>query len=468
MPHEIINIGSAPGNNGDGDTLRDAFSKTQNNFELLFTHEIVTDTSLDDHADANVPGTIASALARIEANGNGAIVMGSGTFNCSSKLSLRVDIRFIGTNTKGTIIRAQHDDNVIEIGAGIQGFGVRCTLEHFSINMPSTSASSGIRNLSRQLGKGHIEHVEVTGGGAQSWGLTMDSSNEFSISNFKYLGDGNGITWINESGQPFNYGDAQITSTDIRLTSQNTIGIFLQGNSNSVINNILLSRVEVRSDQIEQGTIGIKLERISRITMVNVDIENTDIGLQNGPNSKSCSFISVFALGCNTDYTEIAPVRNTTILGGHGDFLENQKLATRKLELYEASFDDTTLVKTGINDIASITDTSDPVLLTLNDSGSTIFTNRDATGAVSFVLPNASFTKSLDFTFSVLENQELRIFPNNDLDHIRGYDGTLDFTFNGDSYIFSSEVGATATIRNVGNTWWIMDRRLGTWSSSDN
>ena len=467
MPQEIINIGSDPGNIGDGDTLRDAFSKTQNNFDLLFTHEIVTDTSLSDHADASVPGTIAFALARIEANGGGAVVIGPGTYNCSSTLSLRVDIRFIGSNASGTIINAQHDDNVIELGTGTQGFGIRCTLEHFTVNMSSSSLASGIRSLSRQLGKGHLEHVEITGGGAQSWGITIDSSNEYSISNFKYLGEGNGLRWINESGQPFNYGDSQITSTDIKLVTPNTIGILLQGNSNSVINNILLSRVEVRSDQIEQGTIGIKLERISRITMINVDIENTDTGLQNGPNSISCSFISVFALGCNIDYTDIAPTRNTTILGGFGGFLENQKLASRQLSLYDDSFDDTTLVKTGINDVTSITDTNTPQTLTLKDSGSTIFTNRGATGAVSFVLPNAAFTKSLEFTFSVLENQELRIFPNNDTDHIRGYNGTLDFTLDGNSYIFSSEVGATVSIRNIGNAWWIVDRRLGTWASSD-
>ena len=467
MPQEIINIGSDPGNNGDGDTLRDAFSKTQNNFDLLFTHEIVTDTSLSDHADASVPGTIAFALARIEANGGGAVVIGPGIYRCASTLRIKVDTQFLGSNLSGTVIDALHDGNVIELGTGNPGFGVRCTLEHFTVNMPDSSLASAIKGNFRQTAKGHIEHVEVTGGSPQSWGIRLDGCNEFAISNFKYSGEGSGIAWFIGQDIAINYGDSLITSTDIILKNPNTTGILLEGRGNFIINNILLSRVEVRSRRIDPNTIGIKLSRVSRITLVNVDIERTDIGVENGPNSIACSFFSVFALGCNTDYVEIAPTRNMTILGGFGYFLNNQQLPNRKLGLYEDAFNDSTFVKTGVADIINSTDSDSPIELTLKDSGSTIFTNKDASGIVSYILPEAAFSKSLDFSFSVLVNQELRIYPNNATDHIRGYDGTLDYTLGGDSYIFSSIPGTSGTIRNVSSSWWIMDKRLGSWSSSD-
>lgn len=191
-----------------------------------------------------------------------------------------------------------------------------------------------------------------------------------------------------------------------------------------------------------------------------------DTAIINGPISKTCSFISVYALGCNKDYTEISPAPNTTIIGGYGFFLENQKLGYRKLELYDPALNDTTFTKTGLNDIEAYTDTVNPKILTLKDSGSTIFTNSGATDTVSFVLPNAAQSKSMDFSFSVLENQELRVYPNNSTDHIRGYDGTLDYTPDG-SFIYSSTIGTTGTIHNVNNTWWIMDKRLGNWISND-
>lgn len=47
MTKKIINVGTEPGDQGDGDSLRDAFIKSQSNFDELYSFSPITDTSLD-------------------------------------------------------------------------------------------------------------------------------------------------------------------------------------------------------------------------------------------------------------------------------------------------------------------------------------------------------------------------------------------------------------------------------------
>ena len=80
-----------------------------------------------------------------------------------------------------------------------------------------------------------------------------------------------------------NYGDSLIENTDVFLESDNTIGIQVMGpvSSSKRMNNMLLSRVEIiaRDGRKKPGMVGIHLRNIARITLLNVDIEQMDIGI---------------------------------------------------------------------------------------------------------------------------------------------------------------------------------------------
>jgi len=463
MPKQRINIGSEPGNQGDGDTLRDAFLKVQHNFSELYTSEFVTDNSIEDHSDPTLIGSIAYALAKAEQEGGGTVLVGPGIFHCNQSLKIRTNVRLIGSGKDTTLINVNHNFNGLVLGSGQNSLFAQPGVEHLSIHLPSDSSYSAIFAQARQCGNGYIQHVKITGGSVTSWGLTMDSCNEFNVTGLVYHGEGNGIRWSNLFNWSANYGDSLISSSDIELKNPGTTGILLLGNTNGIVNNILLSRVEVKSTVgVQTGTKGIELNKTSRITLVNVDVENMHTGFINGPQSNSCTFLNAYAIGCTHDYIEHAPTVGTTIIGGSGDFAEDQRLPTRNLRLYEATFDDYTQVSSGIRDIQAYTDTVNPKQLSLAESGSTLFTNKGATGNTLFVLPNAANSKSLEYSFSVIENHEIQIIPDNSLDHIRGYDGTVNYTPD-NAYIYSATPGTSGTIHNADNVWWIMDKRVGTW-----
>lgn len=463
MSRKWINLGSEPGNLGDGDTLRAAFTKTQQNFSELYTSEFVTNAAIEDHSDATLEGTIAHALSQAEQQGGGTVVIGPGVYNCYNSLYIGTNVRLVGSGRDTTTILAQHTYDAITMGSGIYSLFAKPGIEHITIQLPESSAANAIKGRSRECGNGYIQHVIITGGGPESWGITLDSCNQFSIFGLAYQGGGNGIRWTNFINWGANYGDSLISAVDIDLVNTGTTGILLLGNTNGIVNNILLNRVEIKSKSgVQPGTTGIELNQVSRITLVNVDIENTDIGFINGPRSLSCAFINCYAIGCNNDYIEQAQTTKTTIIGGHGDFSDDQRLPSRNFRLYEPVFDEYTRVTSGVSDIVAYNDTATPKYLTISDAGSTIFTNNGASGSVAFILPNAPNTKSLEYNFSVVSPYTVEIHTENSSDRIRGFDGSLDYTDEG-GYIFSSTPGTSITLRNVSNTWWIAEKLTGTW-----
>lgn len=465
MSRKWINLGSEPGNLGDGDTLRAAFTKTQQNFSELYTSEFVTNPDIEDHSDPSLEGTIAYALNKAAQQGGGTVLVGPGIYNCYNSIHIGTNVRIVGSGRDTTIINAQHSLNGITMGSGIYSLFAKPGIEHLTVNLPDSSSANAIYGRSRECGNGYIQHVKITGGGPESWGITMDSCNEFLVHCIVYLGGGSGIRWANFINWGANYGDSLISSVDIDLINPGTTGVLLIGNTNGVVNNILLSRVEIKSTAgVQDGTTGVELNKTSRVTLVNVDIENLDTGIINGPNSISCAFINCYTIGCNNDFIEHEQTRKTTIIGGHGDLSEDQRLPSRNFRLYEPVFDEYTRVTSGVSDIIAYNNISAAKYLTIRDSGSTIFTNNGANGNVAFVLPNAPNTKSLEYNFSVVSPYTIEIHTENSADRIRGYDGSLNHT-EGGGYILSSTPGTSITLRNVSNAWWIAEKLTGTWET---
>ena len=136
---------------------------------------------------------------------------------------------------------------------------------------------------------------------------------------------GNGILFhiSDQATFPFNYGDSAIVKVDIFLLRSNTTGIRFHGpeNTNNVINNILLSQVEVLADKNIVGCTGLHLINSKRITCNGVDLENLDIAIieesiGTGNNvSSNNNFIATFVFGSNTSYQTSGVVNRRLFLG---------------------------------------------------------------------------------------------------------------------------------------------------------
>jgi hypothetical protein len=94
--------------------------------------------------------------------------------------------------------------------------------------------------------------------------------------------------------------------------------------------------------------------------------------------------------------------------------------------------------------------------LEASESG-TYHTNKDAWSAVTLTLPYSVGSDGLKFTFSVLENQQLRVDPDSGWSYkIWGYQAGY--------YIYSSNVGDSLTVVSDGDGHWMIVAQKGTWT----
>ncbi|MFK5892054.1 MAG: hypothetical protein QM504_02410 [Pseudomonadota bacterium] len=316
MTKQTINVGTAPGNQGDGDSLRDAFVKTQSNFNELYYTYPVTDTSLD-HDNPAIEGTIAKALADAAAAGGGTVQLGPGSFTCpTSTLIVGDNVRLKGAGRRASVI------NVTSAQLGIHMAGVASSVEALHLKMPNGALSDG---LLINRGEQHARDLYFSGGGTLSWAINLDAVNIAYLSNIRMGGSGNelfgnGIVIQNTGPHTFNFGDSKLSKIDITLANHGTKGIMIKGPDlvNVRINNILLSQVEVIGTGVSNGCIGIHLHNASRIVFTSVDLEQLDTGIiEEGivGNCRNNVYIAVFAIGVREGYTNSGDVFNRLFMG---------------------------------------------------------------------------------------------------------------------------------------------------------
>ena len=316
MTKKIINIGSSPGNLGDGDTLRDAFEKTQLNFDDIYSALPITDTTLE-HDNASIEGTIASALLLTAAAGGGTVYLGPGTFICTSNtLNIEDHVRLIGAGRHATTIEVTGQQT------GINLKGTASSVEALRVKMPEGTSGDGIL-ISR--GETHLRDLVFSGGSTTSWAIKADTVNIVYLSNIRMGGTGNaltgnGIIFQNTTGSTFNFGDSKFSKIDIRLANNNTTGIKIIAPDilNVRMNNILLSQIEVIGTGTSGACTGIHLHNASRITFIGVDLEQLDTGIiEEGVvgNCRNNVYVATFALGVTKGYTAIGNVINRLFMG---------------------------------------------------------------------------------------------------------------------------------------------------------
>ncbi len=316
MPKEIINTGSAPGNQGDGDTLRDAFIKTQANFDEIYATLAITDTTLK-HDDPNVDGSIAKALAELAAAGGGTVLLGPGIFTCSQNTLVLLDnVRLKGAGRLATTIR------ITGLQTGINITGAASSVESLHLKMPTGATNDGIVV---ERGEIHLRDLFFSGGGFFSWAINLNAVNIIYLSNIRMGGSagpltGNGIIFQNTTGSIINFGDSKFSKIDITLSNNFTIGINIAAPDevNVRINNILLSQIEVIGTGTSGGCIGLRLHNATRIVCLVVDLEQLGTAIiEEGVvgNSRNNIFIASFAIGVNKGYVSSGNVFNRFFMG---------------------------------------------------------------------------------------------------------------------------------------------------------
>lgn len=322
MAKRTINVGTAPGNLGDGDTLRDAFVKTNANFNELYTVHAVVDTTLN-HDNPAIEGTIAKALLDAGAAGGGLVLVGPGTFVCqNTTLTVPGNVILKGTSRVATTIKVTGAQDGITLNSWFSG------VESLMLEMPTFSSGDGIKVRTNYT---HFRDLLITGVDNLSWGINLDRVNVCQIENVAMgtIGPrvfmGNGIIYQNTDpgSHPFNFGDSLLVKVDITLWGNNTTGIKIHGpdGSNNVINNVLLSQVEVLAYNSPVGCIGLHLRNAKRITCNHVDLENLDTaileesaGTGNNVSSNNV-FIATFVFGSNNSYQSSGVVNRRLFLG---------------------------------------------------------------------------------------------------------------------------------------------------------
>ncbi len=316
MAQQTIDIGAAPGNQGDGDSLRDAFEKTQANFDDVYNALPITDTSLE-HDNPAVDGSIAKALADAAAAGGGTVDIGPGVFICaSSTLVVADNVRLRGAGRRATTIE------ITGRQVGINMSGVASSVEALHVKMPDISSNDGIL-INR--GEQHLRDIFCSGGSAESWAININAVNIAYLSNIRMGGSGNaltgnGIIIQNTTNTSFNFGDSKLSKIDITLFNDDTNGIKIVAPDivNRRLNNILLSQINIIGTGASGGCIGVYLHNASRIVFISVDLEQLDTGvLEEGVvgNCRNNVFLGTFALGVNKGYNAIGNVVNRTFIG---------------------------------------------------------------------------------------------------------------------------------------------------------
>ena len=119
----------------------------------------------------------------------------------------------------------------------------------------------------------------------------------------------------------------------------------------------------------------------------------------------------------------------------------------------------TNRVLTAVRPIEMHADSGSSRVLTIADSGK-IFTNKGATGTVTFELPAANYSNSIEFEFHIVEpSYPIQVLPASG-DLIRPGQTTT-----GTVYRSGMGWGQILRLRNVDNTIWSVTHQGGEWQS---
>lgn len=409
---------------------------------------VVTDTSITDHSNPSITGSIAWALSQANSRGGGTVTLGTGRFRLTSQaLVIRKGIRLIGTSKIASIIVQTHPTaDAIIVASGTPHVSTHANLEHFGIEMPTQAGAGDAINLApTQAGHGNIMSISISGGNADSWGISNHGSNVVNYLDIHISGGMNGLRWFTDNVVPdINYGDCYVQGIDIMLSLPDNIGIYMSGREGATINNIHFARIEIAyvTNQYywsSPNTVGIYLSGYTaRNSFVHVDLENLTESLKiDSPNCLQNTFFHLLHIGPSTSFPTLdsSYFVNQTFWGGNKPFLR-----------YAATSLSSEIISLKTNKTLSYTEHA---FIKINNTG--------ASKPITLTLPSASNDKSYEFTFFASVPQFITIIAGSG-DVIVHPDGTITNKVTSDG-----AVGRSISIRNMNYKYWIIQSKIGIW-----
>ena len=442
-----------------------ALSKTYN----------VNNTGLADHSNVNVSGTIARALAQAESDGGGIVIVGAGQFRLNNSIYIGHNVTLSGSGPGATRLFPTNTFPVITNIANAK----QITLSSFGIDMPY---QSGAAISLTEAGLSRIEDIDIVqadGGDPSVWMVEIINTNRMRIDSMNIDTHSNGLRFIHNDiiSSVRNFGDSTLTHIDIRLNEDHTTGMMFAGSVNNLglMNNISASRVEVArragisgGEDGSVGTVGIHLLNSSRCSVIHGDIEGLERPIVNegkiglGGGGESNAFFHVFSIGGGSPaYTGIND-KNTLLLGGDGEFLAD---SMQRLPLTVSVEDKRGNMFPISASPLSVESHYDDYTVKLIDNRK-IFTNEDATGTITFTLPDPPYNNYLEFTFVSTVPQSIKIRPQPD-SIIHGLNNNPDSIGMGKSVISPAGRGYAIRIINTNHRRWQIIETTGSWNKGN-
>ncbi len=230
-----------------------------------------------------------------------AIHVPAGTYRLDSEIQVRPRRRLFGAGRDATVIDARgaraftfnRNAGAFQVDASSAADWNRSAVSGMTIRM----AKGGIRAHGHEFRATNLLFAGGTAPLGQSdpdgWCIDLLDANETVLREIQAgYGGGtvhrllaNGIR-LGSSTPSVNYGDGLLQEISIKLGAANTVAVLLQGNGTGLINNVLLSRVQVNAPQGGTGitpltgTNGIKLWNAARVVCLLCDVEVVDVSFE--------------------------------------------------------------------------------------------------------------------------------------------------------------------------------------------
>ncbi|WP_027136299.1 glycosyl hydrolase family 28-related protein [Geminicoccus roseus] len=234
----------------------------------------------DDAADDT------AAFAAAMASGARAIRIPAGRYRLTAPVDVPNGTALLGEGRDSSILRFDHDGAGLRFGTSFAPGSAEYT-DGTCTGLGLTAKASATAAALKVVGNNFIgRDLRFRGGGAGSWAIELDRSNDWSLVDLLAWGDGadafagNGIWVRNSTNAAVNYGDGSLRQVSIKLGGDGLKGLFFEGGSASpgIVNNVLVAKANIVAPN-RTGCIGIHIKNARRLTFVSVDLESLSTGV---------------------------------------------------------------------------------------------------------------------------------------------------------------------------------------------
>lgn len=276
-----------------------------------------------------------SAAFQAALDQHAAIHVPAGSYRLDSEIQIKPRRRLFGAGRDATVIDAR----------GPRAFSFNRNAGPFQVDLQASTDwnRSTLSAMTIRMSKGGVRahghefratNLLFVGGAAPAgqadpdgWCLDLVDANESVLREIQagYGGGAahrllaNGIR-LGSVTPSVNYGDALIQEVSVKLGAANTVAVLLKGGGSGLVNNVLLSRIQVNAPQGGTGitplagTNGIKLWNAARVVCLLCDVEVVDVAFEEyseslGGTAGACSNNSY--IGCFVHYPGTAAYRDS-------------------------------------------------------------------------------------------------------------------------------------------------------------